>query len=95
MGRKMQHQPSFDDVFEAHAEPSREIDPGCHAECVTRFERASVARHEIRVLVCFGPDPVPDAVHEVLAETGVGNDVPAPANPFTVLRTSVARSRKS
>src|SRR5262249_12513205 len=62
-----------DDVFEAHAEPAREVDAGLHREGVAGDDRALVARHHVGVLVRLGADPVPDPAYEVLAEAGGGD----------------------
>src|SRR3954469_23801282 len=63
------------DVLDAHAEAPGEVDPGLDREAHARLDRPGLALDHVRRLVRGLADAVPDAVDEVLAVAGVGDDL--------------------
>src|SRR5690606_2136014 len=60
-----------DDVLDPHAEAAGEVDARLDGEAHAGLDRAVLALDHVRRLVGRGPDPVPGAVHEVLAVPGL------------------------
>src|SRR5690625_4452244 len=63
------------DVLDAGAVLSWYVEARLNGEGHPRHEWSCVAGHEVRLLVGLQTDPMPDAMDEVLAKTGVGEDL--------------------
>src|SRR4051812_3128906 len=64
-----------DDVLDAHAEAPGEVDPRLDREAHPGLDRPGLALDHVRRLVRRLADAVADAVDEVLAVAGVGDDL--------------------
>src|SRR3954454_6238074 len=62
---------AHDDVLDARAVPTLDVDAGLDAERVALFERLVVARDHVRILVALEADPVPGAMDEQLAHARI------------------------
>ena len=65
-----------DDILDPHADVAGEINPRLDAETVARFQNHFAAADDVRLLVHVHAEPVPGAVHEILAVPGIGDDLP-------------------
>ena len=60
------------EIFQAHAEVTRQVDAGFHCDDVAGRERRAVARRKQRLLVDVDADAMPQAVAHLARETMLG-----------------------